>query len=138
VRRDAPGPERRQAGAAGQPPHPGAPTRGGPGAVPAARGEHHAPSSWLKQQIPIRTFADWDDARRGSVRSISVAYCGSSTKGFYLYTMCAADVATSWVELHALWGKGHYRVAAGVQAMRTRWPVPLAGLDSDNVLTAST
>ncbi len=41
-------------------------------------------------------------------------------------------MATSWVELQALWGKGHYRVAAGVQAVRTRLPVPLAGLDSDN------
>jgi hypothetical protein len=90
------------------------------------------PSSWLKQQIPIRTFADWDDARPGFCQVDLVAHCGSSTKGFYLHTLCAVDVATSWVELHALWGKGHYRVAAGVQALRTRWPVPLVGLDSDN------
>ena len=41
-------------------------------------------------------------------------------------------MATSWVELQALWGKGHYRVAAGVQAVRERLPVPLVGLDSDN------
>lgn len=90
------------------------------------------PSSWLKQQIPIRTFADWDDARPGFCQVDLVAHCGSSTRGFYLHTLCAVDVATSWVELEALWGKGHYRVAAGVQAVRTRWPVPLVGLDSDN------
>ena len=90
------------------------------------------PSSWLKQQIPIRTFADWDDARPGFCQVDLVAHCGSSTKGFYLCTLCAVDVATSWVELQALWGKGHYRVAAGVQAVRERLPVPLAGLDSDN------
>ena len=41
-------------------------------------------------------------------------------------------MATSWIELQALWGKGHYRVAAGVQAVRTRLPVALAGLDTDN------
>lgn len=90
------------------------------------------PSSWLKQQIPIRTFADWDDARPGFCQVDLVAHCGSSTQGFYLHTLCAVDVATSWVELQALWGKGHYRVAAGVQAMRTRLPVTLVGLDSDN------
>jgi len=90
------------------------------------------PSSWLKQQIPIRTFADWDDARPGFCQVDLVAHCGSSTKGFYLHTLCAVDVATSWVELQALWGKGHYRVAAGVQAVRERLPVPLVGLDSDN------
>ena len=90
------------------------------------------PSTWLKQQIPIRTFADWDDARPGFCQIDLVAHCGSSSKGFYLYTLCAVDVVTSWVELQALWGKGHYRVAAGVQAVRERLPVALAGLDSDN------
>ena len=90
------------------------------------------PSTWLKQQIPIRTFADWDDARPGFCQVDLVAHCGSSSKGFYLYTLCAVDVVTSWVELQALWGKGHYRVAAGVQAVRERLPVALAGLDSDN------
>lgn len=90
------------------------------------------PSSWLKQQIPIRTFADWDDARPGFCQVDLVAHCGGSTKGFYLHTLCAVDVTTSWVELQALWGKGHYRVAAGVQAVRRRLPVALAGLDSDN------
>jgi hypothetical protein len=90
------------------------------------------PSTWLKQQIPIRTFADWDDARPGFCQVDLVAHCGSSSQGFYLYTLCAVDVVTSWVELQALWGKGHYRVAAGVQAVRERLPVVLAGLDSDN------
>jgi hypothetical protein len=90
------------------------------------------PSTWLKQQIPIRTFADWDDARPGFCQVDLVAHCGGRTRGFYLHTLCAVDVASSWVELQALWGKGHYRVAAGVQAVRERLPVPLAGLDSDN------
>ena len=90
------------------------------------------PSSWLKQQIPIRTFADWDDARPGFCQVDLVAHCGSATRGFYLHTLCAVDVATSWVELQALWGRGHYRVAAAIQAVRERLPVMLAGLDSDN------
>src|SRR5437899_4378369 len=90
------------------------------------------PSTWLKPQIPIRTFTDWDDARPGFCQVDLVAHCGGSTKGFSLHTLCAVDVATSWVELQALWGKGHSRVAAGVQAVRERLPVPRVGLDSDN------
>lgn len=90
------------------------------------------PSTWLKQQIPIRTFTEWDDARPGFYQVDLVAHCGTSTTGFYLHTLCAVDVVTSWVELEALWGKGHYRVAAGIQAVRRRLPIPLAGLDSDN------
>ena len=46
------------------------------------------PSAWLKQQIPIRTFSEWDDARPGFCEVDLVAHCGSSTQGFYLYTLC--------------------------------------------------
>ena len=90
------------------------------------------PSTWLKQQIPIRTFTDWDDAGPGFCEVDLVAHCGSSTQGFYLFTLCAVDIATSWVELQPLWGKGHYRVTAAVHEMRGRLPVLLRGVDSDN------
>jgi hypothetical protein len=90
------------------------------------------PGAWLKQQIPIRTFTEWADARPGFCEADLVAHCGSSTQGFFLYTLCAVDIATTWVELQPLWGKGHYRVTAGVHEVRGRLPVPLAGLDSDN------
>src|SRR5439155_19344655 len=82
------------------------------------------PSSWLKQQIPIRTFADWDDARPGFYQVDLVAHCGSSTKGFSLHPLRAVDGATSWIELQALGGKGHSRVAAGGHAARTPRPLP--------------
>ena len=90
------------------------------------------PSTWLKQQIPIRTFAEWDDVGPGFCEVDLVAHCGSSTLGFYLFTLCAVDIATSWVELQPLWGKGHYRVKAALHELRARLPIPLRGLDSDN------
>ena len=42
------------------------------------------PGSLLKASIPIRTFADWDDKRPGSLEIDLVAHCGESTEGFYL------------------------------------------------------
>jgi hypothetical protein len=90
------------------------------------------PSTWLKHQIPIRTFADWDEAVPGYCEIDLVAHCASSTEGFYLYTLCAVDIATSWVELHAVWGKGQHRVTAAIHAVRQRLPMPLRGIDSDN------
>ncbi len=42
------------------------------------------------------------------------------------------DIATAWVELEAVWGKGHERVGGGVQRVRQRLPWPLLGIDSDN------
>jgi len=88
--------------------------------------------TWLKHQIPLRTFADWSDARPGFLEVDLVAHCGMSTEGFYLCTLSAVDVATSWVELEAVWGKGQQRVGAAVHQVRQHLPVPLLGLDSDN------
>ena len=90
------------------------------------------PGTMLKHEIPIRTFTEWDDARPGFLEVDLVAHCGTSTQGFYLCTLCAVDIATAWVELDAVWGKGQVRVGAAVDHIRTRLPMPLVGLDSDN------
>jgi len=90
------------------------------------------PGTELKQRIAIRTFTDWDDARPGFCEVDLVAHCGPSTQGFYLCTLCAVDVATSWVELEAVWGKSQKRVGGAIHHVWERLPVPLVGLDSDN------
>ena len=90
------------------------------------------PSTWLKQQIPIRTFTEWDEAAPGYCEIDLVAHCASSTTGFYLCTLCAVDIATSWVDLQAVWGKGQHRVTAAIHEVRRRLPMPLRGIDSDN------
>jgi hypothetical protein len=90
------------------------------------------PGPVLRHEIPIRTFTEWTDARPGFLEVDLVAHCGSSTEGFYLCTLCAVDIATAWVELEPVWGKGQIRVGGAVDHVRTRLPVPLVGLDSDN------
>jgi len=90
------------------------------------------PGSLLKASIPIRTFADWDDARPGFLEVDLVAHCGESTEGFYLTTLSAVDVSTGWVECWGVWGKGQERVGSAVHHISQRLPFPLLGLDSDN------
>jgi hypothetical protein len=90
------------------------------------------PGTVIRQDIPIRTFTDWTDARPGFLEVDLVAHCGSSTEGFYLCTLCAVDIATAWVELEPVWGKGQVRVGGAVDHVRTRLPMALLGLDSDN------
>ena len=87
---------------------------------------------WLKGEIPIRTFAEWDDVQPGFLEIDLVAHCGSTTEGFYLCTLCAVDIATAWIELEAVWGKGQERVGAAIHRVRAQLPMPLLGLDSDN------
>lgn len=43
----------------------------------------------LKQQIPIRTFEEWEETRPGFLEVDLVAHCGADIEGGYLYTAFA-------------------------------------------------
>ena len=90
------------------------------------------PGSLLKNSIPIRTFADWEEDCPGFLEVDLVHHCGDSTEGFYLTTLSTVDVATGWSECIGVWGKGQQRVGAAVHCVQQRLPFPLLGLDSDN------
>jgi hypothetical protein len=90
------------------------------------------PGNWLRPEIPVRTFTDWDDARPGFCEVDLVAHCGTSTEGVYLCTLCTVDIATTWVEREAVWGKTQQRVGGAIHHVWERFPVPLVGIDSDN------
>jgi hypothetical protein len=90
------------------------------------------PGNLLKNMIPIRTFADWQENKPGFVEADLVAHCGESTEGFYLNTLCTVDVASGWTECLPVWGKGQERVKTAVHRVRQRLPFVLLGVDSDN------
>ncbi len=90
------------------------------------------PGSLLKKTIPVRTFADWDDARPGFVEIDLVAHCGESVSGQYLNSLNMTDIATAWTEPLAVLNKSQLHVSAAIVASRQRFPFPLLGLDADN------
>jgi hypothetical protein len=89
------------------------------------------PGSLLKSAIPIRTFADWDDARPGFLEIDLVAHCGETTAGEYLHTLSAVDIDTRWYEPVALPNRSQKATFEGIRTLRYRLPFPLLGLDSD-------
>ena len=90
------------------------------------------PGTLLKHAIPVRTFADWDDAQPGFTEVDLVAHCGDSTRGEYLNSLDMIDVKTRWTEFVPLINKSQATVTAAVDECRQRLPYPLLGLDSDN------
>ncbi|MCP4419873.1 MAG: transposase, partial [Chloroflexi bacterium] len=56
------------------------------------------PGGLLKHQIPIRTFADWDDTQAGFVEIDLVAHCGEHVAGQFVCSLTATDIATGWTE----------------------------------------
>lgn len=90
------------------------------------------PGSLLKEAIPVRTFADWNDARPGFCEIDLVYHCGESVRGRHLYTLNAVDVATGWSEPIALPRRSRRAVCDAINQLRRRLPFPLLGIDSDN------
>lgn len=91
-----------------------------------------ASAATLKGQIPLRTFGEWRGVPPGALQGDLVLHCGESTAGFYLTSLVAVDVATSWTELEAIWGMGQHRVGSGVHRVRQRLPFPLRAWHVDN------
>ena len=90
------------------------------------------PGTLLKHHIPIRTFADWDDAEPGFCETDLVGHDGGSMFGDYAQTLTLTDVATAWTETEAVQNKAQIHVFTGLKNVRARLPFPLLGLDSDN------
>jgi len=90
------------------------------------------PGTLLKHQIPIRTYADWDDTRPGFLEVDLVAHCGANGAGEFLFTLSTVDVATGWSACVGVRNKGEYAVFEALCRLRAELPFPLLGLDSDN------
>jgi len=93
---------------------------------------HTKPGTLLKHQIPIRTFAQWDDAQPGFLEIDLVGHDGGNARGEFLFTLDATDVATGWTETVAVRNKAQIHVLAALCQIRERLPFPLLGIDSDN------
>jgi hypothetical protein len=90
------------------------------------------PGSLLKHQIPIRTFADWNEQRPGFAELDLVAHDGGMGMGEYAQTLDMTDVCTGWTETIAVPNKAQVWVFAAINKARGRLPFPLLGIDSDN------
>jgi hypothetical protein len=86
----------------------------------------------LKRQIPIRTFADWNDTAPGFLEADLVAHCGARADGAFLSTFVLTDVCTGWVECQALFYRSQDQVLQALARARRLLPFPLLGLDTDN------
>lgn len=90
------------------------------------------PGTLLKRQIPVRTFAEWDQSQPGFVEIDLVGHDGGSTHGDFCQTLDVTDVASGWTETQAVINKAQVFVFEALQAVRQRLPFGLKGIDSDN------
>jgi hypothetical protein len=89
------------------------------------------PGTLLRKQIPIKTN-QWDESRPGFLEADTVAHCGESLSGMFIYTIDFVDIATGWTEQRAVWGKGESGVLEQIKHVEKILPFPLLGFDCDN------
>lgn len=89
------------------------------------------PGTILKKHIPIKTN-QWDESKPGFLEADSVAHCGNSMAGMFVFTVNVVDLATGWTLQRAVWGKGEQGVKRVVESMEEALPFPLLGFDCDN------
>jgi hypothetical protein len=87
--------------------------------------------TWLKPQIPIRTFQQWNEKEPGFLEADLVAHCGSQTEGSFLYTLTLTDIATGWTECLPLLSKSAEAVLSALEQAQACFPFPILGLDTD-------
>ena len=90
------------------------------------------PGTLLKSQIPVRTWADWDDAVPGFVEIDLVSHDGGHAVGEHVWTLTVTDVATGWTENRSVPTKARKWVMAALDEITAVMPFPIRGIDSDN------
>ena len=89
------------------------------------------PGTLLRQQIPIRGSV-WEEGKAGWLEVDTVALCGGSVAGEFVWMVDGVDYVTTWVELRAMWGRGQVGTLGALQDIEASLPFLLLGMDSDN------
>jgi hypothetical protein len=89
------------------------------------------PGTLLRQQIPIAGEV-WDTRRPGFLEVDSVAHCGGSLAGDFIWSLTYTCLGSSWTEGRAVWNKGYQGVLEQTQDVEARLPFVLRGVDFDN------
>ena len=102
-------------------------------AVLGLRGRSHTkPGTLLKSQIPVRTWADWDDNVPGFVEIDLVGHEGGNSTGEFCFTLTVTDIATGWTINRSVKNKAAVWVFEAIEYVISQFPFPILGIDSDN------
>jgi hypothetical protein len=94
---------------------------------------HTKPGSLLKSQIPMRTWAQWDENTPGFVEIDLVGHeGGGDANGEFAWSLTVTDIATGATEVRTVHNKAARHVFAALIEIQAALPFPLPGIDSDN------
>ncbi|MFT4058193.1 MAG: integrase [Legionella sp.] len=89
------------------------------------------PGSLLRKHIPISTN-QWDSKQVGFMEADTVAHCGTSLMGDFVWSITLTDIFSGWTEMRAAWNKGAAGIMEGIEDIETHLPFEIKGFDCDN------
>lgn len=89
------------------------------------------PGTLIRTQIPIRA-EEWNVNQPGYLEADTVAHCGESLAGSFVWSMTCTDIMTGWTESRAVWNKGAAGVLKQIRDVEAGLPFPISGFDCDN------
>jgi hypothetical protein len=89
------------------------------------------PGSLLRTQIPIHS-GPWDVQGPGWVEADTVAHCGDSLAGNFVWSLTFTDIWSGWTEMRAVWNRGAQGVLEQIAHIERGLAFALLGFDCDN------
>ena len=89
------------------------------------------PGTILKNRIDIKTH-NWDVSKPGFVEADTVALCGNSLAGSFIWCLTLTDIMSGWTEIRVTWNKGAEGILKQIKNIEETLHFPLLGFDSDN------
>ena len=89
------------------------------------------PGSLLRTRIPTRTGPP-DTSTPGHVQADTVAHCGDTTAGDFVYSLTFTDLFSGWTENRAVWNKGTQGILDQLKDLETQAPFALKSFHADN------
>lgn len=87
------------------------------------------PSS-IKERVPIFQ-GSWLEVSPGMGQIDTVAHCGGSMAGDFVYSCGYVDVSSGWIEYRAQWNKGMEVTKESLKMIKQRLPFPLNHIHPD-------
>jgi hypothetical protein len=88
------------------------------------------PGSLLRNQLPLHTWAEWDNTRPGFVETAVIPHDGGTAAGDHLRTVSVTDIATGWTENRTI--RATKPIGFALDSIAKVFPFPILGLDSGN------
>jgi hypothetical protein len=89
------------------------------------------PGTLLKNQIPIKTHHA-DVRKPGVMEADTVAHCGTSLEGNFVWSLTLTDIFSGWTENRAVWNRGYDGIKKAIGNVEESLPFALTGFHSDN------